>query len=75
MFVSDWDYLQILHEGNFISFVCLVLDTDDENTSVVTTQEIRLQVRESNTPAISSRSVQCAHGGDHEFLLCAPADS
>ena len=46
MFVSDLDYIRILHEGNFISFVCLVLDTDDEKTSTITTEEIRLKVSE-----------------------------
>ena len=43
MYVSDWDYLRILHEGNFISFVCMVLDKD-KKVSVLATEEIRLKV-------------------------------
>lgn len=44
MFVSDWDYLQILHEGNFIQFVCMVLD-EGEKLSVLTTEDYRLKVK------------------------------
>lgn len=44
MFVSDWDYLRILHEGNFINFVCMVLD-EEKKMSVLATEDFRLRVR------------------------------
>lgn len=46
MFVTDRDYLRILHGGNFINFVCMVLDKDNKK-SMVRTENFRLKVRRS----------------------------
>jgi len=43
MEVSDHDYLRLLQGGNFINFVCMVLDRKDKK-SVVASETFRLKV-------------------------------
>ncbi len=43
MTVYDWDYLRIIQGGNFINFVCAVLDKENKK-SVIAVENFRLKV-------------------------------
>ena len=49
MIVYDWDYLRIIQGGNFINFVCIVLDKANKQ-SVIATENFRLKVRRPANP-------------------------